>query len=682
MGAEATRKFMSAARAAARNKPVVVVKAGRAGHGVQAAASHTGALTGADIVFDAAIRRAGMLRVDTLQDLFMAAETLARFGKNRDTELTLMTNGGGAGVIAADAAALAGVPLHELGTDLRARLDAMLPATWSRANPVDIIGDAPVQRYTDSLQALLAEPASGAVLFLHAPTAIVRSDDIARACAPLLRQASGRVMACWLGDSAVAEARRIFVNAGVADYATPEEAVRAFALLTTYRRNQELLLEAPTASECGIPDVAAARKLVDGALNAGREMLDEFEAKALLQAYRIPTVATRTSEPNAPAARAVAEAIGYPVALKILSPDISHKTEVGGVSLGLRSADEVERAADEMLARVRSLRPEARIAGLTVQRFVQRALAQELIVGSSVDPVFGPVLLFGAGGTAVEVLADRAVGLPPLNRVLAHDLVSRTRIARLLAGYRDHPPADLDAISDTLIALSQMLADIPELAELDINPLLADADGVIALDARVRVSRAARAGAAHFAIAPYPAELARSVIWQGEPVEIRPIRPEDEPQHRAFVEQLRTDDLRLRFFSVRRELPRSELARLTQIDYAREMAFIAVRTLPDGSRQTLGVARAVTDPDNADAEFAIIVRSDLKARGLGRLLMRTLIEFMQGRGTQRLVGLVLRENLPMRNLALSVGFELDEAGSDVDALRFVLALARRPGESS
>jgi acetyltransferase len=491
---EAPRKFMSAARAAARNKPVVVVKAGRAGHGVQAAASHTGALTGADIVFDAAIRRAGMLRVDTLQDLFMAAETLARFGKNRDTELTLMTNGGGAGVIAADAAALAGVPLHELGTDLRARLDAMLPATWSRANPVDIIGDAPIARYTATLQALLAEPSGSALLFMHAPTAIVRSDDIARACAPLLRQASGRVMACWLGDSAVAEARRIFVNAGVADYATPEEAVRAFALLTTYRRNQELLLEAPTASECGIPDVAAARELVDGALNAGREMLDEFEAKALLQAYRIPTVATRTSEPNAPAARAVAEAIGYPVALKILSPDISHKTEVGGVSLGLRSADEVERAADEMLARVRSLRPEARIAGLTVQRFVQRALAQELIVGSSVDPVFGPVLLFGAGGTAVEVLADRAVGLPPLNRVLAHDLVSRTRIARLLAGYRDHPPADLDAISDTLIALSQMLADIPELAELDINPLLADADGVIALDARVRVGR--RAGPA------------------------------------------------------------------------------------------------------------------------------------------------------------------------------------------
>jgi len=623
-----------------------------------------------------------MLRVDTLQDLFMAAETLARFGANRDDTLTLMTNGGGAGVLAADAAALAGVPLRELSEPVRAALDAVLPPTWSHANPVDIIGDAPVRRYTETLRTLLDERDSGAVLFMHAPTAIVRSDDIARACAPLVRAAPGRVMACWLGDAAVADARRIFEDAGAADYATPEEAVRAFAMLATYRRNQALLLEAPTASENGPPDIAAARAPIDAALAAGREMLDEFEAKALLKAYGIPTVATLAVGATGGAAAAAAREIGYPVALKILSPDISHKSDVGGVCLGLRDEGELERAAGEMLARVRTAQPGARINGFTVQAMASRAFAQELIVGASVDPVFGPVLLFGQGGTAVEVIADRAVALPPLNRVLAKELISRTQVRRLLAGYRDHPPAKIDAVCDVLIALSQMLADLPELAELDINPLWADHDGVIALDARVRVSRAARAGAAHFAIAPYPAELARSVIWQGEPVEIRPIRPEDEPQHRAFVEQLRTDDLRLRFFSVRRELPRSELARLTQIDYAREMAFIAVRTLPDGSRQTLGVARAVTDPDNADAEFAIIVRSDLKARGLGRLLMRTLIEFMQERGTQRLVGLVLRENLPMRNLALSVGFELDEAGSDVDALRFVLALARRPGESS
>lgn len=679
---EAPRKFMSAARAAARNKPVIVVKAGRAGNGVQAAASHTGALAGSDVVIDAVIRRAGMLRVETLQDLFMAAETLARFGGNRDDALTLMTNGGGAGVLAADAAALASVPLHELSERTRSALDVVLPPTWSRANPIDIIGDAPVRRYTETLRTLLADRDNGAVLFMHAPTAIVRSDDIARACAPLVREAPGRVMACWLGDAAVADARRIFEAAGAADYATPEEAVRAFAMLTTYRRNQALLLEAPTASENGPPDIAAARAPIDAALASGRDMLDEFEAKGLLKAYGIPTVATVAVSASPSEAAAAAREIGYPVALKILSPDISHKSDVGGVCLNLRDDGELERAACDMLARVRAARPSARVNGFTVQAMASRPFAQELIVGASIDPVFGPVLMFGQGGTAVEVIADRAVALPPLNRVLAKELISRTQVRRLLAGYRDHPPAKIDAICDVLIALSQMLADLPELAELDINPLWADHDGVIALDARVRVSREARAGAAHFAITPYPAELARTVIWQGEPVVIRPIRPEDEPQHRAFVEQLRPDDLRLRFFSVRRELPRSELARLAQIDYAREMAFIAVRTLPDGSMQTLGVARAVTDPDNIDAEFAIIVRSDLKGRGLGQLLMRTLIDFTRQRGTQRLVGLVLRENLPMRHLALSQGFELDENGSDIDALRFVLELARSRGDTT
>ncbi len=672
---EAPRKFMSAARAAARNKPVIVVKAGRAGNGLKAAASHTGALAGSDMVFDSAIRRAGMLRVDTLQDLFMATETLAHFGGNRDDALTLMTNGGGAGVMAADAAALAGIPLHELSESVRKVLDAVLPPNWSHGNPIDIIGDAPVQRYTETLKALLADRDSGAVLFMHAPTAIVRSDDIARACAPIAREAAGRVMACWLGDAAVADARRIFEGAGVANYATPEEAVRAFAMLATYRRNQALLLEVPTASENGPPDIAAARVPIDAALAEGRDMLDELEAKAVLKAYGIAVVPTVAVGPTSNAAALAARELGYPMALKILSPDISHKSDVGGVRLNLRDEDELRRAADEMLTRVRELRPQARIAGFTVQTMVTRPLAQELICGASVDPLFGPVLLFGHGGTAVEVLADRAIALPPLNRVLARELVSRTRVAKLLAGYRDHPPVNLDAVCDVLIALSQMLADLPELAELDINPLWADHDGVIALDARLRVSREAGAGAAHFAITPYPAELAQSVDWQGEVIVLRPIRPEDEPQHRAFVELLEPQDLWLRFFSARRELPRSELARLTQIDYAREMAFIAVRTMPDQTAQTLGVVRAIIDPDNVDAEFAIIVRSDLKGRGLGHLLLGKLIEFLSGRGTQRMIGYVLRQNEAMRELARSHGFVVNASSSDVDALFVTLALA-------
>jgi acetyltransferase len=679
---EAPRKFMSAARAAARNKPVIVVKAGRAGKGVQAAASHTGALAGSDVVYDAAIRRAGMLRVDTLQDLFMAAETLARYRGTADGRLTLMTNGGGAGVMAADAAALSGIALDDLSDALRVKLDAVLPPTWSHANPIDIIGDAPVARYTDTLGALLADGDAGSVMFLHAPTAIVRSDDIARACAPLLRPAASRVMACWLGDAAVAEARRIFEDAGIADYATPEEAIRAFAMLQRFRSNQALLLEAPTASENGPPDIAAARATIQTALAAGRDLLDEFEAKSVLKAYGIPIVATLAVGAAADEVASAARDIGFPVVLKILSPDISHKSDVGGVRLNLRDEGEAREAADAMLAQIRTARPEARLSGFTVQAMVRRPMAQELIVGASVDPSFGPVLLFGQGGTAVEVLADRAVALPPLNRVLARDLISRTRVAKLLAGYRDHPPARLDPICDVLIALSQMLADLPELAELDINPLLADDQGVIALDARLRVSRAAVAGTERFAILPYPAQLAEAVSWQGRDLLLRPIRPEDEASHRAFIEKIEPEDLRLRFFSVRRSLPRSELARLVQIDYAREMAFIALAPGADGAPETLGVVRAVADPDNREAEFAVIVRSDLKGQGLGDLLMGKIVRYLKDRGTLRVVGEVLHENKPMRDLAIRHGFHVDAGRSDHNALHYVLELAAESGAAA
>ena len=679
---EAPRKFMSAARAAARNKPVIVVKAGRAGKGVLAAASHTGALAGSDAVFDAAIRRAGMLRVDTLQDLFMAAETLARFRGTANGRLTLMTNGGGAGVMAADAAAHAGIELGDLSDTLRNRLDAVLPSTWSRANPIDIIGDAPVARYTDTLEALLADRDTGSILFLHAPTAIVHSDDIARACAAIVHPAADRIMACWLGDAAVVEARRIFSAAGVADYETPEEAIRAFAMLATYRHNQGLLTEAPTASENGPPDIAAARATIQAALAEGRELLDELEAKTVLKAYGIPIVPTVAVGASVDDVVNAAREIGYPVALKILSPDISHKSDVGGVALDLRDEAAARLAVEQMLAQVRTTRPQARITGFTVQAMVRRPMAQELIVGASVDPTFGPVLLFGQGGTAVEVLADRAIALPPLNRALARDLISRTRVAKLLAGYRDHPPARLDAIADVLIALSQMLADLPELAELDINPLWADDRGVIALDARLRVSRSLGAGAARFAIQPYPAELAETVTWQGREVLLRPIRPEDEASHRAFVDHLQPEDLRLRFFSVRRSLPRSELARLVQIDYSREMAFIALAANAGGGLDTLGVVRAVADPDNVEAEFAVIVRSDLKGHGLGDMLMGKILRYLRAQGTRRVVGDVLHENKPMRDLALRHGFHIDEAMRDDVALRYVLDLEPEAVEAS
>lgn len=670
---EEARKFMSAARAAARNKPVIVVKAGRSTAGQAAAASHTGALAGSDAVFDAAIARAGMLRVLTLDDLFLAAETLARFRDGPSERLVVLTNGGGAGVMAADEAAAHDVPLAPLDEPLLARLDAVLPAHWSRANPVDIIGDAPAERYVAALDALATDPAS-AVLFIHAPTAIVPSRDIAQAVLPLVAARPRRVLGCWLGDSAVAQARQAFRDAGVPDYATPEDAVRAFALLRRYRQHQTELLQTPPARDAShAMDLAAVRAIVEAVLTDGRELLTEPEAKALLAAAGLPVVSTRVVGPSAAEAEAAAEALGYPVVVKILSHTITHKSDVGGVRLNIGSATELAEVCTAMLQRVRTLRPDADVQGFTVQPMVRKKHAHELIVGASVDPLFGPVILFGAGGTAVEVLADRALALPPLNTPLALAQIARTRIHRLLQGYRDEPPADIDAVARVLVGVSQLLAEVPEIAELDINPLLTNHEGAIALDARVRVSAARPAGAANFAIRPYPVELVETWDWKGQPLTLRPIRPEDEPQHRAFLEQLDPEDIRLRVFHSRRHIEHSELARLTQIDYAREMAFIATRPLAGGGEETLGAVRVVIDPDNRDAEFGVIVRSDLKGGGLGRKLMDKMIGHLRHRGTQRMVGSVLRENTGMLELARALGFQESAAPGEPDdrSLRFV-----------
>ncbi|MFO1296251.1 MAG: bifunctional acetate--CoA ligase family protein/GNAT family N-acetyltransferase [Rubrivivax sp.] len=707
----AARKFMSAARGAARNKPVLLVKAGRSPSGERAAASHTGALAGSDLVIDAAVRRAGMLRVGTLQDLFIAAETLTRFKlaaslmRGPDAEalarLTLVTNGGGAGVLAADAAAAEGLELAPLPPATAAALDLGLPANWSRANPVDIIGDAPVDRYVFTLSTLLAASETGTVLFMHAPTAIVPAREIAAALVPLLKQYPGRVASVWLGAAAVAEARALFIEAGVPVYDTPEQAVQALAMLVQYRRNQEQLLEAPTDAPPAPPLSPAAapsqpgsgsgeegrsvRELVDAALAAGREMLTEPEAKTLLAAAGIPVVRTRTVIASPIAAASAATALGFPVVLKILAPEITHKSDVGGVVLDLGSPAEVVDAATRMLERVAARRPDAHIEGFTLQPMVRRPRALELIAGTHVDPLFGPVILFGAGGTRVEVVADRAVALPPLNEPLARALVARTQVAKLLAGWRDVPPADAGALHGALIALSHLIAAEPRIAELDINPLLADAEGVIALDARVRVSAKAPGGAARFAIRAYPAELTESYVWtpvEGPPREItiRPIRPEDEARHLDLLERTSAEDIRLRIFYSRRGIERSELARLTQIDYEREMAFVAVAAVPagtgpgSGDSETLGVVRTVTDPDNQEAEFGILVRSDLQGAHLGQRLLTKIIAYQKARGTQRITATVLRENTKMLGLAKQLGMKSQANAMEPGTVKVALEL--------
>ncbi|THC46663.1 bifunctional acetate--CoA ligase family protein/GNAT family N-acetyltransferase [Massilia sp. Mn16-1_5] len=671
------RKFMSAARGAARAKPTVIVKAGRAPEAARAAFSHTGALAGADLVVDAALHRAGMLRVHTTAELFDAVAMLAHRLRPGTGRLAILTNGGGPGVMATDALLAAHGTLARLGPETLARLDAGLPPNWPRANPVDIVGDAPAERYRHALQVLLDSPDLDAVLLIHAPTAIVPSATIARVLLPLLRGAARPVLCCWLGGASVAEARRLCLDAGLPVFDTPEEAVRALMQLVDYARNQALLMQVPSAENLDPPDRAAARAHVARLIGSGCMHVGEASAKQLLACYGIPCVVTEVV-PDETDALSAAARIGYPVALKIVSPDIPHKTEVGGVALDLGDAHALREALAHMRERVRILRPEARLFGFTVQSMARRPHALELIVGISTDPVFGPVILFGQGGVAVEASADQAVGLPPLNRVLARDMVSRTRVARLLAGFRDTPPADLDALCDVLVRVGQMAADLPELCELDINPLLADSGGVLALDARMRLAPADSADPlARLAILPYPDALERQVDTRLGTLTLRPIRPADAPAHQAFFRALTPHDVHLRMFSSARELSDAQLARFTQIDYAREMAFILTRQAENGA-ETLGVVRVVADPDNIVGEFAIVVRSDLHGQGLGTLLMGALLDYCRAHGLRELRGVALAENLGMHALARDHGFTVGPDTDGTVALRRVLADEAEP----
>lgn len=669
------RKFMSAARAAARNKPVIVVKAGRSAAGALAAASHTGAMAGSDIVFDAAIRRAGMLRVDTTQDLFSAIETLSRAKPLRGDKLIIMTNGGGPGVMAADALNLAGEELAALTDDITHELEATLPSGWSRANPIDIIGDAPVERYRKTLSIVLDGHGSDSVLFMHAPTAIVPSEDIARECAPLVAASSRSVLGCWLGGQGVSAARRIFNRAGIPTYQTPEEAVQAFSYLLAYRRNQELLLETPPSLPVGLAiDTAQVKAIVKRALADGRSLLGEAEAKSVLSAYDIPVVETHVVS-TIETAVARAGQIGFPVALKIFSPDITHKSDVGGVALHLESPDAVRTAAANMVSQASKLRPDARLAGFTIQAMINRPNAHELIVGMAEDTTFGPVILFGQGGVATQVINDRSVSLPPLNIALAEDLASRTRIFKLLQGYRNRQAADLPSLYRVMVRISQLIVDIPEVVELDINPLLLDETGAIALDARIRVAPASLRGSDRLAIRPYPRELEEIVEMAGlgdGTLLLRPILPSDIRSYQRFLESLDTEDIHNRFFCAVRQLAPSELARVTQIDYSREMILVAVGRGESDSETIAGEVRLMFDPDNQQAEIGIAVSSALKSKGLGSKLLSKAIRYCRERHTASMVGTVLTENVSMLGLAKKFGFSLSASRDGTVDIRLEL----------
>lgn len=674
-------KFMSAARRAARSKPVIVVKTGRSATGARAALSHTGALAGADAAYNAAFRRAGLLRVRQLDDLFAAAEVLARHPRLAGDRLAILTNGGGAGVMAADRLGDRDGRLAALSEAMLAALDAVLPPTWSRGNPVDIIGDADAERYGAALEVLLDAEDADAVLVMNCPTALVSSTEIAEAVVAAIdaRRRRGErvkpVLAVWLGDAASRDARRLFAASNVASYATPDDGVDGFMQLADYRRVQEQLMRTPASLPGELAfDSAAAEETIRSALDAGRTVLSEAEGKALLAAYGIPAVPTQIAADPAEVGRLARGIIAEHGAcvVKVLSDDISHKSDVGGVRLGLEHAEEAERAAAGMLARIGQLQPAAKLQGFTVQPMIRRPRAHELILGMSVDATFGPLMLFGAGGTAVEVLRDTTTGLPPLDMNLALDMMQRTRVWRLLQGYRDRPAADIDGVAEALVRLSYLAARHTEIREVDINPLLADDKGVIALDARVRVADGAVEPRAPMAVRPYPSEWELETELAGVGgLRIRPIRPEDEVLYEEFFAFVTDEDRRLRFFGAGLGHSHGSLARLTQIDYAREMAFVAIA---EGTGALLGVVRFVADPDYTRGEYAIMVRSDLKGRGLGWRLMQHLIDYARSEGLAQLHGLVLAENLTMLRMCREFGFSVEADPEDPNLRRVVLTL--------
>lgn len=676
-GVRESRRFVSAMRAAARSKPIVVMKTGRHAPGQQAARSHTGAIVGSDAVFDSVIRRCGAVRARTYNELFALARLLATDRLPAGDRIATLTNGGGPGVMAADAAAEAHLTLSTLAPDTIDRLNALLPAHWSHGNPIDIIGDATADRFAGALEIVLDDAGVDGVITLFCPQAVLRADEAASALLPKIQGSRKPVLSVWLGEHTVHEARDLVEEAGMPAFATPESSVIAFGGLAEYQRAQRLLMEVP--DPLGAPhavDCDAANALFTRVAAEGRTVMTEPESKQLLTYFGVPvprTIVARTRQQ----AETAATTLGFPVALKIFSRDISHKSDVSGVRLNLRNAAEVGDEYDSLIAAVRAQRADARIDGVAVQPMVEKRYGRELAIGVSTDAVFGPIISFGTGGVAIELLADNAVELPPLSQRLAEALIDRTRIAKLMASYRHIPAVQRDAVVDMLLSVSDLVVNCPWLAELDINPVLVDDTGAMALDARVVIDPTKPPlddRYRHMAIHPYPTRLVhKETLRDGTTVLVRPIRPEDARRELAFVEGLSDQSRYLRFFTATKTLSPRMLARLTQVDYDNEIALIAIRGDAE-SGDIVAVARYSPMPDASTCEFAVTVGDDMHDQGLGRLLMHRLITIARDNGYTTMMGEILSINQPMLTLASSLGFTLHTNPEDAAVTDAVLAL--------
>ncbi len=659
-------RFMSGLRVAARMKPVIALKAGRHQEGSRAAVTHSGALIGADDVFDTALQRAGAVRAHSIEQLFSAAQLLATPLRVEGRRLAIITNGGGPGVMATDRAIDLGVEIATLSPETLARLDAGLPVHWSRGNPIDVLGDAGPEHYRHALQACLDDHDIDGILVMLTPQAMTDAEGCAAAVIEAHQARRKPVLACWLGGPQVATAQQHFAEAHLPSFASPEASVEAFAFLTSYHHNQQLLMQVPTPlADRSTPDIEGARLIIESVLAEQRQVLTSTEAKAVLHAFGIEV--TQSIEVNsANAALVAAESLGFPVAMKIHSRDITHKSDAGGVRLNIGNAQSVRDTYQQLLKNVQNKCPEAHLDGVTIEPMHHSDHGRELLLGIIHDPVFGPAITFGAGGIQVEVLRDRAVSLPPLNSFLAEKMISQTRIARLLGPYRDMPAVDMASLVRVLRRLSELVCELPEIRELDINPLIADEQGVMAVDARIVVARPPmsleRYG--HMAIHPYPSDLVSE--WQsadGTNLVIRPIRPEDAAIEARFVSGLSAQAKYFRFMRGLNELSREMLVRFTQLDYRRELALIAVQE-QEGQETELGVARYAMNPDGKSCEFALVVADAWQRRGLGSHLMTALMEAARERGFTEMTGEILADNHNMLELVKGLGFMLHTSTDD------------------
>lgn len=668
------RKFMSAARGFARTKPIIVLKAGKYNTGAKAVQSHTGALAGDFEVYDAAFKRVGVVRVDEIGDLFNCASVLDSKRLPPGPKLAIVTNAGGPGVVASDKVTDLGGELAKLSDGSMHTLNEHLPPYWSRGNPVDVLGDADVARYEMAVDTCLADSGVDGLLAICTPQGVTPAADLASAVVKASKEKSKPVLTVWMGEKGVVDARRKFIESTIPTYPTPEEAVKTYMYMYRYRRNLDLLYETPEELPVDMmPPNSHLKLMVRKAVSEGKLLLSQADADKFLDAYNIPRLGggfARSEEE----ALMVARRVGYPVALKIVSQEIVHKSDVGGVVTSITSSESLAHEYSKLMDRIKILKPDARIDGVYVQKMAT-SVDYELILGSKKDRDWGAVLLFGSGGIGVEIFRDFSIGLPPINQVLARRMMEDTKIYKALAhGLRNRAPANLKALEEIIVRFSSMISDFPEIAEVDINPLSVSEGRVFAVDVRILLDSKPvdpTTQYPHLVIMPYPTKYV--VPWKledGTDVLLRPIRPEDEGIESEFINGLSEETSRYRFFNIVRNLPHSDLVRFCNIDYDREMAIIAEIT-EGGRRHQIGVARLIAEPDRSRGEFAVVIGDRYQAKGLGRKLVDMIIDIGEEKRFDSIYGVVLRENAPMLTLCRQMGFTLHP---EEDYVRVELAL--------